>query len=167
MVVEIELRCSRLHDTLPLELSPNSVTVSVCDLHSLVLLRPLDYQNSTLIGNPIPNGLPWKNTYKWHHTDQAGYIYVEVYVYIHIRSEYIHIYACDNHQWKSYWIVGEQGELCGRAWREERENDGIILQSQKINNVSFKMSFKCLWFVYLKILELISSSNMLLFSARH
>lgn len=58
MVVGIELRCSRLHDTLPVELSPNHVTVSACDLYSLVLPRPLGYQNSTLIGNPIPSDLP-------------------------------------------------------------------------------------------------------------
>lgn len=32
------------------------------------------------------------------------------------------------------------GELGGRKGR----NDVIISQSQKINNVSFKMSFKCL-----------------------
>lgn len=58
MVVGIELRCSHLHDPLSVELSPNPVTVSACDLYSLVLLRPLGYQNSTFIGNPIPSGLP-------------------------------------------------------------------------------------------------------------
>lgn len=53
MFVRIELRPSCLHDALPVELAPNPVTVSACDLYSLVILRPLGYQNSTLIGNPI------------------------------------------------------------------------------------------------------------------
>lgn len=64
---------------------------------------------NTPSGCAIPNGQPWKHTHKNLWTEQVVYMYLSIYICVHV---FVYIYACNNNLKRDHELWKEQRGIC-------------------------------------------------------